>query len=493
MSKSNFLSMLKPSNAIALEYGDESISYADLIENVQLMAKHLKSLGCSRIGLYGDNSIEWIVADLAALDAGVTLVPIPMFFSDEQINYSVEQAQLEVIINIRDSRLVGIMSFFKQEYYKDFQILHLNYAKPEELVDIRKITYTSGSTGRPKGACLIEQAMIDVAASLAEIVPKTGVKRHLCLLPLSTLLENVAGVYVSLLNGLTVVIPPQDAVGLSGSSNLDITKMFHSLKSLNANTAIMTPQLLQALVFHMGANQLALPELTFLAVGGSKLSGRTLAQATALKIPIYEGYGLSEACSVVCCNEPNNIKEGSIGKPLAHAKVKIADDGEILVSGSTFNGYLNLEETVDEDGFWPTGDLGSIDDEGFVFIKGRKKNLIISSFGRNIAPEWVEAELTTQSSILQAAVFGDGEAFISAVLFSVDPDQSLSDLAQLNKSLPDYAQVKKIIFSEVPFSKENGLLTENGRIKRFNIEKHFAKDLASIYKNSENKEVDYEY
>lgn len=492
MSKSKFISMLNSSSDIALEYGETSLSYADLIADVQSFSVYLKSLDCLRIGLYGDNSLDWIVADLAALDAGITLVPIPMFFSNEQIHHSIEQAQLEVIINIRDTRLLEIVSFSKGEYCKDFQILHLNYEKPCELIDVRKITYTSGSTGRPKGACLSEQAMIDVASSLANIVPEAGVKRHLCLLPLSTLLENVAGVYVSLLNGLTVVIPPQEEVGLSGSSNLDISKMFNSLKAHKANTAIMTPQLLQVLVFHMEANSLSLPELKFLAVGGSNLSRRTLEQATALGIPIYEGYGLSEACSVVCCNEPNNIKEGSIGKPLAHAQVKIAEDGEILVAGSTFNGYLNLDETVDDEGFWRTGDLGSIDDEGFVFIRGRKKNLIISSFGRNIAPEWIEAELTTQSSILQAAVFGDGEAFITAVIFTLNPEQSKADLAQLNKTLPDYAQVKKVIFSESPFSKDNGLLTENGRIKRFNIEKRFSENLMSIYKNSENKEVDYE-
>lgn len=492
MSNNNFLSLLNSSNDIALEYQDDYISYKNLANSVQQMAEYLRSLNCLRIGLYGDNSIEWIIADLAALEAGVTLVPMPMFFSDDQIRHSIEQAQLDILLTIGDVRLLGIIPFSSIDKYLDYQVLNLNYEKGDVLVDVRKITYTSGSTGRPKGACLSERAMIDVASSLAEIVPAKKGDKHLCLLPLSTLLENVAGVYVSLLNGLTVVIPPQEEVGLSGSSNLDINKMFLSLHSQRANTAIMTPQLLQALVFYMKKNKLTLPNLKFLAVGGSNLSRRTLEQATELKLPIYEGYGLSEACSVVCCNEPNNIKEGSIGKPLAHAKVKIAEDGEILISGSTFNGYLNMDEGLDDDGFWPTGDLGSIDDEGFVFIKGRKKNLIISSFGRNIAPEWVEAELTTQPSILQAAVFGDGEAFISAVIFSMDHTKSLSDLAEVNKTLPDYAQVKRIIFSESPFTKDNQLLTENGRIKRFNIAEYFAEDLTLIYKNINNKDVSYE-
>lgn len=492
MQNNNFLSLLKSSNDIALEYKNDYISYKDLVKNVHLMAEYLRSLNCLRIGLYGDNSIEWIVADLAALEAGITLVPVPMFFSDDQIRHSIEQAQLDIILNIGDVRLLGLIPFSSIDQYLDYQVLNLKYEKGDTLVDVRKITYTSGSTGRPKGACLSERAMIDVASSLAKIVPAKKGDKHLCLLPLSTLLENVAGVYVSLLNGLTVVIPPQEDVGLSGSSNLDINKMFLSLHSQCANTAIMTPQLLQTLVFHMEKNQLSLPDLKFLAVGGSTLSMRTLEQATALKLPIYEGYGLSEACSVVCCNEPNNIKEGSIGKPLSHAKVKIAEDGEILISGSTFNGYLNMDEGLDDNGFWPTGDLGSIDEEGFVFIKGRKKNLIISSFGRNIAPEWVEAELTTQSSILQAAVFGDGEAFISAVIFSMDHNKTLSDLAEVNETLPDYAQVKKVIFSDSPFTKDNQLLTENGRIKRFNIAETFAENLALIYKNTENKEVSNE-
>ena len=130
MSKSKFISMLKSSSDIALEYGETSLSYADLIADVRSFSGYLKSLNCLRVGLYGDNSLDWIVADLAALDAGITLVPIPMFFSNEQINHSIEQAQLEVIITIRDTRLIEILSSSKSEYFKDFQILHLNYEKP---------------------------------------------------------------------------------------------------------------------------------------------------------------------------------------------------------------------------------------------------------------------------------------------------------------------------------------------------------------------------
>ncbi|MGR6873755.1 AMP-binding protein [Pseudomonas sp. HK3] len=487
-NNTSFLSHLESSDKVALEHLGHCLTYAELIDRVSKMAQYLDSLGCKRLGLYGDNSLDWMIADLAALEAGLTLVPLPMFFSDEQIQHSIEQAQLELIINISDERVRPLLTVNHSEQYQNYELLYLNNKPSITLKNTHKITYTSGSTGRPKGACLSERSMISVASSLAKIVNPDAGGTHVCLLPLSTLLENVAGVYVALLNKLRVIIPPQADVGLSGSSSLEIDKMYNSLLTHNANTAIMTPQLLQVLVFHMEKNNLTLPALNFLAVGGSKLSAHTMAQAKALNLPIYEGYGLSEACSVVCCNEPNNERKGSIGKPLAHATLKIADDGEILVAGSLFNGYLGLNEQPNKDGFWPTGDLGRIDDDGFVYIVGRKKNLIISSFGRNIAPEWIESELTTTPSILQAAVFGDSQAFLTAIIFSPDPTQARENLNDINKRLPDYAQVKHFIFSQTPFTKENQLLTENGRIKRHNIEHAFCEELAIVYQENTHKE-----
>lgn len=492
MKKQKFISLLKATDTVALKTEQSELTYQNLISRVSHLADFISSLGCERIGLYGDNCIDWLVADLAALEAEVTLVPIPMFFSDDQIRKSVEQSQLDVVINIDDDRLLSLLPLLDMDTHQEYHILFLRRDKAEPLANIRKITYTSGSTGEPKGACLDERSMVAVASSLASIVPSEEGETHLCLLPLSTLLENVAGVYASLLNGMTIVVPPQEGVGLNGSSTLNIEQMYSSLYTHKANTAIMTPQLLQALVFYMESNQLDLPELKFLAVGGGNLSVTILDRSEKLGLPVFEGYGLSEACSVVCCNEPNNYKKGSIGKPLPHVNLKIEDDGEILVSGSTFKGYLNLDEGTNDEGFWPTGDLGSVDDDGFVFIAGRKKNLLISSFGRNVAPEWVEAELTTKQSVLQAAVFGDGEAYLSAIVFSLDTSLALKDIAKVNLTLPDYAQVKKVIFSDEPFSKENRLLTENGRIKRINIAEKFNHELASIYDAALDKDVSYE-
>ncbi len=487
------LAWLKPSEKIALEYGDASLTYNQLIDQVETLAISILNTGCQRIGLYGDNSFAWLIADLAALKAGITLVPLPMFFSDDQLTHSIDSAELELIISIRDERINNLISVKSQQALGEFTLVYTGRTGTSALAGTHKVTYTSGSTGRPKGVCLGESAMVSVASSLASIVPKREGGRHVCLIPFSTLLENVAGVYSALMNHFTVVVPPQADVGLSGSSRLQIDKMYQAILDSRATTAIMTPQLLQALVFYMSQHNLALPELEFLAVGGSILAKQTLKQAQALGLPVYEGYGLSETSSVVCCNRPGAQRDGSIGRPLPHASVKISEDGEILVTGATFNGYLGLDETVDEDGYWASGDLGRIDEDGFVYITGRKKNLIISSFGRNIAPEWVEAELTTEPSIMQAAVFGDGQAFLSAVIFSMNHEQAQAAVDRINARLPDYAQVQRVVFSPYPFSVENGLFTENGRIKRHNIGEHFSKELALIYLNQENKEVVYEH
>jgi long-chain acyl-CoA synthetase len=239
--------------------------------------------------------------------------------------------------------------------------------------------------------------------------------------------------------------------------------------------------MLQALVA-AGEGRASMPSsLRFVAVGGAPVSPQLLKRAHLLGIPIFEGYGLSECASVVALNTPGNIKPGSVGRPLPHVLLSFSDNGEILVEGSAFLGYLGQGVPARP---WPTGDLGYLDAEGFLHLTGRVKSLFITSFGRNVAPEWVERELTLHPAIAQAAVFGEARPFNAAVIVA-RPGFSQSDIdtaVQLaNRMLPDYARVTAWVAANAPFTPSNQQLTANGRLKREAIMAVYADALESLY------------
>ena len=192
---------------------------------------------------------------------------------------------------------------------------------------------------------------------------------------------------------------------------------------------------------------------------------------------------MSECASVVSLNSPVADKIGSVGKALNHVDITI-DTGVIKVRGNVFNGYLG-QTALTQDEWLDTGDLGYIDNEGFIFITGRQKNLLISSFGRNISPEWIEAELSLCRTIAQVMVIGDSQPFCSAIIVPASADvtaeQITHDIRRINQHLPDYARVQKFIVAAEPFTPANQLLTDNGRLRRAAILGQYLHAIAAIY------------
>jgi long-subunit acyl-CoA synthetase (AMP-forming) len=192
-----------------------------------------------------------------------------------------------------------------------------------------------------------------------------------------------------------------------------------------------------------------------------------------LGIPAYQGYGLTECGSVVCLNLPGDDGDG-VGRPLEHAAIRIVD-GEALIHTRAFLGYAGGDAQAPGAEF-STGDLGQFAHDGHLHLAGRRKNLLITSFGRNISPEWVEAALLAQPAIMQAVVTGEAQAALSAVLAprpDVSDDDIAAAVAAANQRLPDYAHVTRWQRSP-PFSAANGLATGNGRPLRAAIAARFA-------------------
>lgn len=533
-----------------------SLTYDELQRTLALLHQTLHPWQGKRVALYAHNEIDWVILDLALSTIGAVVIPIPLFFSALQVAHLLQDAQIELVYigagltlpDIHDVDRVNHnvnnwviaktaeVDAVKLEHAAHIagKFYHLNNDAAYTLTsqasatasEFCKVTYTSGSTGMPKGVCLGQDTLMRIVESLAEaladtltddaanpldITDITSNFGHLSVLPFATLLENVAGVYVSLYMGRTLVIGKIAQFGLLSNQAFDAKRLITTVQTHRIASVILLPQMLKAICEYLAANEsphahtsassnhanndyaasnyansnyianVALPSLRFMAVGGGKVSPTLLQDAKALNLPVYEGYGLSECGSVVSLNTPKAKREGSVGKPMPHASVSIAASGEVMVKGNAMQGYLNHDNTSEDmnnkdNGVIATGDIGYVDNDGYLYITGRRKNVLISSFGRNISPEWVEAQLLTQSIIYQAAVLGDGEPSLSAVIVA-NPNEVATNSSDLqlaikqaieivNQALPDYARIKHWHLEKRSFSTDNGLLTDNGKLRR---------------------------
>jgi acyl-CoA synthetase (AMP-forming)/AMP-acid ligase II len=325
-------------------------------------------------------------------------------------------------------------------------LLRLPATPPTVPPGTAKITFTSGTTGAPKGVCLDLQAMRRVAAGLVQAMEFLDVRRHLCALPLAVLLENIAGVMAPLSRGAACIVPPLHEVGLSGSSAFDAVRFHAAVMRYRPDSVIVLPQMLRAWVEYLQhSGEPAPASLRIVAVGGAAVGERLICAARAHGIPAYEGFGLSEGASVQTLNLPGADRPGSAGRPLPHARVRIAADGEIEIAGTLMTGYLG--DSSAPPAWWPTGDLGRIDSDGFLHVHGRKKHLLITAFGRNVSPEWVETALRSQPPVAHAVVFGDAQPALSAVIWPAAGELGDAELQAAveaaNAALPDYARVHR--------------------------------------------------
>lgn len=438
------------------------------------------------VGVIADNSPDWIALDLATQLLGIALIPIPHFFSHEQKKHLINSARIYTLFAEQENifQLYGFDQNSGQCH--SLFINHLeNYESKDVNKDIQKITFTSGTTSRPKGVCLSSEQQWSVAKSLEHALANLKIKKHLCLLPLSVLLENVAGVYTSFLSHTEVFVFSLKEIGFKDPFNFDAVQCLSKIDTYKIESIILLPQMLHSILNVIQPNDPRTQSLKFVALGGAKTPRLLIQKARDLGLPIYEGYGLSECSSVVSLNLPNAYKIGSVGKPLSNRKIKIAEDHEIEIYMTDKVNYLG--EDSDDDLWFKTGDIGHIDEEGFLFIDGRKKNLIITSYGRNISPEWPESLLMEQGLYKQVMVIGDAQPYLSALILPlsyINHESIESSIRSVNKELPSYASILNYKVLDQPFSFSNGQLTENGRIKRDVIESYYQKEINTLYESS---------
>ena len=428
------------------------VSYRALANRIEKFAAQLSPYRQRCVVIDMDNSPDWVVADLACMQAGAIVVPLPPFFSPAQRANALSQSGAAAIIGPRMT-----LTTTPETYANEAAVIPEGSAK---------ITYTSGTTAAPKGVCLNLSGMVGVARSIATLLDHRVADKTACLLPLGVLLENIAGCYASILAGGCYDVRPQAEIGLGPAAMPDFERLAHYLAESGATSCILVPELLRGLLMAIWKSGLSLPAMRFMAVGGSKVSATLLDGAAALGLPVYQGYGLSECASVVTLNIPEANEPGSVGKPLPHIRLSVATDGEILVHDPAFCGYLGA---APPEPVYRTGDLGHMDGNGFLFITGRKKNVLILSSGRNISPEWPESELLTRPEILQCLVLGDAAPQLSALIVPTSDALRDADLQgaidAVNAGLPPYAQIAHW-HRIAPFTQDAGLLTGTGRPRR---------------------------
>lgn len=469
------------SDRIALSDQHQSMTYESLARHVRVRSDWLRDQGIERVALCMDNQIEWVLFDLACQAADVCCVPVPAFFSSQQLDHLIRASAIELLLcdTTTDHMLDSCARStpFKGIGYQAFEP-QTSAQMPQ---GTHKITFTSGTTGTPKGVCLSTHAQLTVAQSLTNAVGIEAVQ-HLCLLPLATLLENVAGVYAPLLSGGTVYLASEAERGFQGSRLTNPQALLTLISQRQPNSLILVPELLSMLIIACQQGWQPPSSLQFIAVGGAHVAASLLQQAHAFGLPVYQGYGLSECASVVALNTPSQASLNSVGQVLEHNRLRL-EDQELVITGNLFLGYLNQPET-----FYPktfaTGDLANID-RNWLSITGRKKNILINSFGRNLSPEWIEAELLATQCFRYAIVFGEARPQCGAILVPISSDVSQETIAAaleaVNQTLPDYARIHQWVLADAGFAHTPGLLTATGKPIRTAILSHFSSAIDDLF------------
>ena len=570
-------------------FRDESGKYVDMssqeaLAQVRALRLGLKSLGLKegdRVAILSENRVEWALSDLAVLCSGGVNVPIYSTLKPDTIRYILEdcrpatifvsnQEQAEKLQAIRNDLpfLNDIISYDQVDVPGIMtwdQLLRIGrnlveQDPPPPSQDCARvdrdspcsIIYTSGTTGNPKGVVLSHWNFVSNVLAIHEVIPLFESDKTLSFLPLSHVLERMAGYYTAIHCGAGIAYAqrmdtvPVDIQETRPTILISVPRLYEKIYAKVMSTAVgggglkkniflwargvamrkaelaeqgATPG--AGLAFQsFWADRLVFKKLRarlggnirFMVSGGAPLGVKINKFFHGAGLIIFEGYGLTETSPVLSCNFAGNLRFGSVGKIIPDTQVKIAEDGEILARGPQIMlGYYNNDEAtrevLNEDGWLHTGDIGHLDADGYLFITDRKKDIIVTAGGKNIAPQPMENRLCLDKLVTQAVVIGDRRQFLTVLLvpnFELLEDwagqnglqglpaaemldkpevlQLYQDLLdKVNEELPGFNQIKKFTLLPREFTLEDGELTPTMKIKRFAINKRYAEVIGRMY------------
>lgn len=418
--------------------------------------------------------------------------------------------------------------------------------------DIATIIYTSGTTGEPKGAVLSHKNFLSNCESISQIFECYPDDVFLSFLPLSHIFERMGGHFFTCFHATTVVYAESiDTVGenmqeIKPTLMVSVPRLYEKIysrvleaveigsplkrkifywsvgvgreylkKSMKKEHIPALLKFKKAVAFKLVFSKLKKRvggRLRYFISGGAPLAAEIGEFFSAAGLIILEAYGLTETSPAITFNRPESFKFGAVGLPIPGVEIKIAKDGEILARGDNIMiGYLNKEaetrEVIDELGWFHTGDIGYIDDDGSLIITDRKKNIIVTSGGKNIPPQPIENTLITSKYIEQSVVIGDKRKFCTAVI--VPSEEALTNWAkkenisftnyndflkqdktieliqaEIDRLIVDFARfehIKKFCLIAEPFSMDGGELTPTLKVKRKVVEKKYSTEIDKLY------------
>ena len=413
----------------ALEFMGQPSTFGKLAENARKLANGLEAQGISKgeaLGLMLPNIPHFVEALYGSWLHGNVVVPMSVLSTGPEIRYLVEDSSIRAIFVFEmflpqvDAGLAGLANPPKVfvvgnpgKYIAYGTLIEGQdpLATPKAPAgDAHRLTiYTSGTTGKPKGAVISNANLIAQLEMADDLFPAQPNDRALCVLPLFHVFALNGVLNASLKHRTTVVLHPR----------FDVAAALNSLQNDRITIFAGVPTMYFYLLKQAGPD-VRFPNLRYAVSGGSAMPVEVLHSfEDKFQVPIYEGYGLTETTVSVCCNREGAKKVGSVGKPFPAVQLKIVDDqgnevapkalGEIIVKGpNIMQGYLNRPEATAESiqsGWLHTGDIGYVDEEGFVFIVDRKKDMIIKG-GYNIYPREIEEVLYQMPQVAEAAVVG---------------------------------------------------------------------------------------
>ena len=497
-----------------------------------------------RCVLLSENRPQWLIADIAIMNSGGVTVPLFTTYSDSDYEYIINDCgpkvcivsnklqyeKIEKFLNDK-IKIISIDEFTNQienfsEIFKKTNLTNKSYNDKIKRNDLACIIYTSGTTGKPKGVMLSHGGILSNCEGALEILASIVKKKKpvfLTWLPLSHSYEHTvqfvqislgAKVYYAesldkLIPNMSVAKPtimtavPRFYQNLYNKISLNFSKLEGLKKKLITNTLKLGTKKLKKENLNFGekiSNFLCEilvrkkikkqfgGELQAFVSGGGALDQKIGEFLNSIGLPTLQGYGLTEASPVVSCNVPGNIQIETVGPPFKTNKVKISNDGEILVKGeNVMLGYWNKKDETNEvikEGWLHTGDIGEFTKEGNLKITDRKKEIIVNLGGDNISPSKIENLLCLNEKIKQSLVYGDKKTYLVALIVS-DHEENRSEInlyiENLNKNLQTIEKVKKIKLINEEFTIENGMLTPTLKLKRKKILEKYKEDLEKLY------------
>jgi long-chain acyl-CoA synthetase len=522
-----------------------------------------------RVAIMAKTRYEWTILDFAIIYCGGITVPIYETSSAEQVRWILTDSASSLLI-VESPTLASLAKPVLPESCREIlvitedavaKLVHAGREIPDSVVDERiaslgpddlmTLIYTSGTTGNPKGVTFTHGNFMSECSNVVlyarvEFLRPGG--STLLFLPIAHVFGRMiqfgaihAGLHLAHCGDISRL--PQDLGTFKPTLVLAVPRIFEKVYNSAENkaheggkskifkkavdTAVAYSEALDAekISIQLRAAHLLFDRLVYSKIraglggrveaalsGGAPLSPRLGHFFRGAGINILEGYGLTETTAASSVNVRSAQKIGSVGRPIPGTRIKIAPDGEVLIKGAVImQGYWNnaaaSEECMTEDGYFKSGDLGTIDDDGYLFIVGRKKEIIVTSGGKNVAPEILEDRLRAHPLVSQCMVVGDNKPFIAA-LITLDPDSvkswasgnkkggaTVAELAkdpalidviqaavdEANKVVSRAESIRKFTILPVDFTIEGGQLTAKLSVKRHVVNQQFSQEIADLF------------